>query len=84
MGRIPVASILWGLVLGAGPAGAQDPAAGAPTTIEQQLEAALEAGFSQSNGIGYSVSVLLPGQPMWTGVRGVSHQTVPITPASGA
>ena len=84
MRRLPVATILWGLslVLSTGRAGAQDPPAGAPMTIEQQLEAALETGFSQSNGIGYSVSVLLPGQPMWTGVRGVSHQIVPITPAS--
>ena len=51
-------------------------------TVEQRLEVALDAGFAQTNGKGLAVSVQLPGRPMWTGVRGVSHEMVPITPAS--
>jgi D-alanyl-D-alanine carboxypeptidase len=53
-----------------------------PLTVEERLETALEAGFARTNGRGFSVSVLVPGRPMWTGVRGVSHGTVPITPSS--
>jgi D-alanyl-D-alanine carboxypeptidase len=59
-----------------------DGTAPGPQTFEDSLEAALGSGFAQTSGKGYSVAVLVPGRPMWTGVRGVSYGTVPITPAS--
>ncbi len=46
---------------------------------EEQLQAALDEGFAGVDGRGFSVSVVMPGQPMWTGVAGVSHDAVPIT-----
>lgn len=51
-------------------------------TLEDYLQAALEEGFAESDGNGFSVSVLIPGQPIWTGVAGVSHGSVPITSRS--
>jgi D-alanyl-D-alanine carboxypeptidase len=49
-------------------------------TLEQQLQEALDEGFTQvSNGKGFSVAVWTPSQPMWTGVAGVSHGAIPIT-----
>jgi D-alanyl-D-alanine carboxypeptidase len=61
---------------------AGDGTAPGPQTFEDSLEAALGDGFVQTSGKGFSVAVLVPGRPMWTGVRGISHGTVPITPAS--
>ena len=48
--------------------------------LEERLQEALEDGFALVDGKGISVSVLVPGKPMWTGVAGVSHGSVPITP----
>jgi D-alanyl-D-alanine carboxypeptidase len=53
-----------------------------PRTFEDSLAAALDSGFAQTSGKGFSVAVLVPGRQLWTGVQGVSHGTVPITPAS--
>ncbi|MEJ2218745.1 MAG: serine hydrolase [Gemmatimonadota bacterium] len=61
---------------------AGDATAPEPTTFEDSLEAALDSGFAQTSGKGFSVAVLVSGRPMWTGARGVSHGTVAITPAS--
>jgi D-alanyl-D-alanine carboxypeptidase len=56
-----------------------DGTAPTPLTLEQQLRAALNEGFAQTDGKGFSVAVLVPGRSMWTGVVGVSHDDVPIT-----
>lgn len=57
-----------------------DGTAPTPLTLEQRLQAALNEGFAQTEGKGFSVAVLVPGRSMWTGVVGVSHDDVPITP----
>jgi len=49
-------------------------------TLEERLQAALDEGFAGTEGKGLSVAVLVPGRSMWTGVAGVSHDDVPITP----
>lgn len=51
-----------------------------PPTFEERLELALDGGFAATDGKGYAVTLWIPGRPMWTGVAGVSHGTVPVTP----
>ena len=58
------------------------PTACLPGTFAERLQAAVDEGFAQSGGKGISVSVMVPGEPMWTGVAGVSHGSVPITERS--
>jgi len=55
---------------------------GLSETLEENLQAAVDEAFAQAHGKGISVSVLVPGKPMWTGVAGVSHGSVPITEKS--
>jgi D-alanyl-D-alanine carboxypeptidase len=49
-------------------------------TVAERLDAALAESFEGSEGIGVAVSIWAPGGPAWTGVAGVSHRSVPITP----
>jgi len=42
----------------------------------------LDEGLAESGGKGFAVTVLIPGEPPWTGVAGRSHGTVPITESS--
>ncbi|MEJ2504348.1 MAG: serine hydrolase [Gemmatimonadota bacterium] len=51
-------------------------------TLEERLDAALVDGFAASDGIGFGASVWVPDRSVWTGVAGVSHANVPITPAT--
>ena len=47
--------------------------------IEERLQRTLEEEFAETGGKGFSVAVLLPGRPVWTGTVGVSYGNVPIT-----
>jgi len=53
-----------------------------PATLGDRLQAALDDAFTHSQGKGVSVTVLIPGEPAWKGVAGISHGTVPITERS--
>jgi D-alanyl-D-alanine carboxypeptidase len=51
-------------------------------TLQARLQAALEEGLAESGGKGVAVTVLIPGEPPWSGVAGWSHGSVPITESS--
>ncbi len=50
--------------------------------LQARLQTALEKLHEEHDGIGISVSVVLPDGDLWTGVAGVSHDEIPITPAT--
>jgi D-alanyl-D-alanine carboxypeptidase len=45
------------------------------------LQAVLEAGLEEYDGIGVSASVLVPGEGLWSGTSGISHGETAISPA---
>lgn len=49
-------------------------------TMGDELQAALDNGIATMGGKGISLAVITPDGQIWTGVSGVSHGTVPITP----
>ncbi len=53
-----------------------------PETLADRLHKALSDAFSHADGKGVSVTVLVSGEPLWTGVAGTSHGTELITPNS--
>jgi D-alanyl-D-alanine carboxypeptidase len=50
--------------------------------LTARLQTALEKLHEERDGIGISVSVVLPDGDLWTGVAGVSHDEIPMTPAT--
>jgi D-alanyl-D-alanine carboxypeptidase len=46
----------------------------------QELQGSLDHGLQQYGGMGISAAVIVPEYETWTGVSGLSHETVPITP----
>jgi D-alanyl-D-alanine carboxypeptidase len=46
------------------------------------LQAVLDAGIEEHDGIGVSASVLVPGEELWTGTSGISHGETAISPAA--
>lgn len=61
---------------------ADTPTEALPQTFGESLQVTLNEAFSETNGVGVSVSVLIPGEPEWKGSVGVSHGAHPITPQS--
>ena len=47
-------------------------------TLSQELQEVLDNTLEIHNGIGVSAAVLMPGQEIWVGASGISHDTVPI------
>lgn len=50
-----------------------------PLTFAEEMQKTLDDGLVKYGGKGISAAVLLPGEPMWTGVSGYSHGTTPVT-----
>ena len=49
-------------------------------TLEQRLQSSLDAGLQGEPGSGVSVAVIVPGEPIWLGTSGASHDTTQISP----
>jgi D-alanyl-D-alanine carboxypeptidase len=79
-----VARVIWisltALLVGL--AGCDGDGLGPAPTLEERLDVALATGFAATDGIGYAASVWIPGRPVWTGVAGVSHGNVAVTPTT--
>lgn len=52
---------------------------GSELPFGDELQATLEEGLADSEGVGLAVAVIAPGYDPWVGVGGVSHGNVPIT-----
>ena len=49
-------------------------------TLEQRLQSSLDAGLQGDPGSGVSVAVIVPGEPIWLGTNGASHDTTQMSP----
>ncbi len=49
-------------------------------TLEERLQAVLDDSIEDIDGRGISAAVKMPGQPIWKGVAGISHDTIGISP----
>lgn len=49
-------------------------------TLEQRFQSALDGGLRGHPGIGVSAAVIVPGEPIWLGTSGVSHDTTQVSP----
>jgi D-alanyl-D-alanine carboxypeptidase len=81
MKRAEISLLLMFMIFAAGfmACSKDDPTQPQPT-MGQELQAALDNGIATMGGKGISLAVILPDGQIWTGVSGVSHGTVPITP----
>lgn len=55
------------------------------TTLASKLQHVIDttiSGFNHDNIKGISAAVIIPGQPVWQGVSGISHTGTSITPAT--
>jgi len=50
-------------------------------TLEQQFQSALDDGLRGHPGIGVSAAVIVPGEAIWLGTSGLSHDTTPVSSA---
>lgn len=70
-------------VLLAGSAPTAEPAESPPQVkpeIAQRLQGALDSALTATGTMGVSVAVIMPDGALWTGVSGLSHPGVPVTP----
>jgi D-alanyl-D-alanine carboxypeptidase len=49
-------------------------------TLEQRFQSSLDDGLRGHPGIGVSAAVIVPGEPIWLGTSGVSHDTTQVSP----
>jgi D-alanyl-D-alanine carboxypeptidase len=54
--------------------------AGAQVSLEDRMQKVLEQGIRKYNIKGVSAAVVFPGEQIWTGVSGISYDTVSIKP----
>jgi CubicO group peptidase (beta-lactamase class C family) len=54
--------------------------AGSQTPLEDQMQTVLDKGINDYNIKGVSAAVIFPGDKIWTGVSGISHDTVSMKP----
>jgi len=50
-----------------------------PGTLAQRLKKALDDGMRWQPGIGISAAVIVPGEPIWLGTSGPSHDETPVS-----
>jgi D-alanyl-D-alanine carboxypeptidase len=58
-----------------------DPAPAEAPTLAEEMQQIIDNALDTYGGKGVSAAVLIPGEPMWTGVSGYSHGTTPVTRA---
>jgi len=51
-----------------------------PLPLEQRFQRALDRGLRGHPGVGVSAAVIIPGEPLWTGTSGLSHDNTPVSP----
>jgi len=48
-------------------------------TLEQRFQGVLDDGLQGHSGIGVSAAVIVPGEPIWLGAGGLSHDTTSVS-----
>jgi len=49
-------------------------------TLEERMQAVLDENIEDYDARGVSATIIMPGQPIWKGVAGISHDTVKMSP----